>query len=158
QEAGLREDLLRAVNGARDVNAKAVAASPGLRLLYKVDEAGNYVITGKTCTPAVDDQALRDQLARIKTEVEQQTGGRLNIPATSKGISRSVKIWSDYAHLHPFLGHWIKAQELAKLLQFFTQFQERLDLEQLAGILQVPVGALAAALKLKLDADGGAQV
>jgi hypothetical protein len=73
---------------------------------------------------------------------------------TSKGLSRSVKAWADYAHLHPFLHRWIKAQNLAKLLQFFTLFQDRVNLVDLAGTLKVEAADLAGALKLEAGDDG----
>src|SRR5262249_57342347 len=82
----------------------------------------------------------------------------LKIPNTKKGISRSVKIWADYAQLHPFLVHWIQAQGLGKLVQFFTLFQDRVDVGLLAGALGAEGEALATALKVKRDEDGAALV
>src|SRR5262249_45422480 len=73
---------------------------------------------------------------------------------TKQGISRSGKAWSDYAHLHPFLGNWIRTQELAKLLQFFTLFREHIDVAELANMLGVGADDLAAALKVRAGDDG----
>jgi hypothetical protein len=141
-EGELRRELLRAAGAAQAVSK-----------VYKVN-GGEFVAAGKTDTPAVAEQALREELARIKEEIEARTGSRLKIPVTKKGISRSVKLWSDYAHLHPFLGHWIKAQGLAKLLQFFTPFQDRVGLGELARVLQIGEEDLAAALGIGPGRDG----
>src|SRR5262245_57170895 len=120
-ETELRQELLRAIGAAH-------AVCP----IYKVDADGNFITTGKTSTPAFDDTVLREQLARIKEQIEEETRSHLPIPSTKKGISRSVKVWADYAHLHPFLSHWIRAQGLAKLLQFFTFFEDHIDVGELA--------------------------
>src|SRR5262245_13538606 len=111
-EAELRKELFA-----------AVAAPHAVCPIYKVDADGNFITTGKTSTPAFDDNKLRDQLASIKEQIEGDTDTVLRIPLTKKGISCSVKVWSDYELPHPFLGHWIRAQSLAKLLQFFTLFR-----------------------------------
>jgi hypothetical protein len=145
-EHELRRELLQAV--------AAHAVCP----VYQVDADGRFVTSGKTDTPALKDGELREQLARIKEEIEKETASRLAIPVTQKGTSRSVKVWSDFAHLHPFLGHWLKAQGLAKLLQFFTQFEECVSLGELAGALRVDEEDLAAALRAGPGEDGSCWV
>jgi hypothetical protein len=142
-ESELREEMLR-----------AAAAAQAICPVYKVKSDGSFVTTGKTDTPAFLDSDMRNQLRCIKQEIEQETGAPLKIPSTKKGISRSVKVWSDYAHLHPFVDCWIKAQGLAKLLQFFTAFEDRVDVCDLAGALGVGVDDLARALRVKGGADG----
>src|SRR5262249_27639663 len=146
-EAELRNELF-----------EAVAAAQAISAIYKVDDNGIIITTGKTNTPAFDDNKLRDQLASIKEQIEGDTDTVLRIPLTKKGISRSVKVWSDYALLHPFLGHWIRAQSLAKLLQFFTPFRDEVDLDDLAGELQTDADDLADALRVERDEEGTAAV
>jgi len=141
-ECALREELLQAVAGAH-------AICP----VYQVDEVGQFIFAGKTCAPAFQDKDLRDQLALIKKQIEQENSLPVNIPLTKKGISRSGKVWSDWAHLYPFLGYWVKAQGLTKLLQFFTAFQEQVDVGALADALQVDVQDQAEALKVKFGED-----
>jgi hypothetical protein len=158
EEAGLRQELLRAVADAHAECLKMIAVAPGLAPVYKTDGDGNFVASGKTGTPAFDDQALRGLLAHIKAAVEKENDFVLKAPNTKKGISRSVKVWADHAHLHPFLASWIKAQGLAKLLQFFTLFEDRIDLGQLAGGLGVETDDLAKALEQKPDEDGAVVV
>jgi hypothetical protein len=143
-ESELREELLRETTAAQ-------AICP----VYKV-EGGSIVTSGKTDTPAFDDKELRGQLARIKDQIEQKTNSKLKIPGTKKGISRSVKVWSEYTHLDPFLQHWIRAQNVAKLLQFFTLYQERVDVLELAAALQVSAKALGSALQVEPDENGAA--
>jgi DNA modification methylase/DNA polymerase I-like protein with 3'-5' exonuclease and polymerase domains len=146
-ESDLREEMLRA-------SAAAQATCP----VYQVRDDGTFVTSGKTDTPAYLDKTLREQLARIKDEIETETESHLNIPVTKQGLSRSVKSWADYAHLHPFLQHWIKAQNLAKLLQFFTLFQDCVGLSELAAALQVNAEDLAGALKVERRENGSATV
>jgi hypothetical protein len=134
---------------------EAVASAQAICPVYKTDAEGRFHLSGKSQTPSFDDQLLRDQLGRIKEAIEQDAEIRFDIPRTKKGISRSVKIWADYAAHHPFLQYWIEAQSLAKLLQFFSQVQDRVDVADLAGHLRVDVAELAGALQLKLK-EGGA--
>jgi hypothetical protein len=142
-ESELRQEMLN-----------ATAAAQAICPVYKANADGSFVTSGKTDTPAFADGDLRAQLARIKEEIDRETGTPLKIPHTKKGISRSAKVWSDYTHLHPFLRHWIKAQSLVKLLQFFTAFEDRVDVCDLAGALGVGVDDLARALRVKGGADG----
>jgi hypothetical protein len=153
-EVELRQELVQAVSDAHAEALKAITVAPSLSPVYKVDGDGNFLTSGKTDTPAFDDTALRQLLSHIKTEVEREKGFVLKIPNTKKGISRSVKLWADCEQFHPFLGHWIKAQNLAKLVQFFTWFQDRIDLGQLAGALGAEEETLARALKPKRDQEG----
>jgi hypothetical protein len=146
-ECELREELLRAATAAQEICR-----------VYQTDDKGQLVLSGKTRTPAFVDQDMRAELSRIKEQIESETGSRLTIPTTQRGISRSVKVWSDFAHLHPFLGQWIKAQNLAKLLQFFTLFQDHIDLLELAKELQAEPQALAEALKVEPSEDGSKAV
>jgi DNA polymerase I-like protein with 3'-5' exonuclease and polymerase domains len=146
-EAELREDLTRSATAAQAICK-----------VYKTDDQGQLVLSGKTRTPAFLDQDMRAALKQIKETIEAETGSKLKIPNTKKGISRSVKIWSDFAHLDPFLGHWIKAQGVAKLLQFFILFEEQVDLHALAGELKVDPEHLAGALKVKVGEEGVASL
>jgi hypothetical protein len=158
---GMRVDLgwvRRTESELRQELHRAVTAAQGICKVYKTDGAGNLVTSGKTRAPACVDADMRDHLKRIKEQIEKDTGSKLTIPNTKKGISRSVKVWADFAHLHPFLQHWIKAQGVAKLLQFFTLFEDHIDVGQLAGALKVDAEALAGALKVKPGEDGVALV
>jgi hypothetical protein len=158
EEVELRQELMQAVADAHAECLKVIASAAGLKPVYKADGDGNFLTSGKTRTPAFDDTALRELLTHIKTGLEKENDVVLKVPGTKKGISRSVKVWADYAQLHPFLGHWVKAQELAKLVQFFTLFEDRIDLGQLAGGLGVEADDLAGALRHKRDEDGAALV
>jgi hypothetical protein len=154
---GMHVDLAWARRTEGELRAEllgAVAAAQALRPVYKVTEGGSFVHSGKTGTPAFDDAKLRGELVCIKKEIEQEHGSPLAIPTTKKGISRSVKAWSDHAHLHPFLRHWIRAQNLAKLLQFFTPHQDAVDVGALAEALGADVQELAAALGVEPDEEG----
>jgi hypothetical protein len=141
-EGELREELQRAVAGAQ-------AICP----IYKRNEKGELIPSGKTGAPSFDEEKLRTHLVDIKEKIESDCERRLLIPTTTKGLSRSVKVWSDYAHLDPFLMHWIRAQEIAKLLQFFTMFQDGISVGDLAGALKVQPEDLAEALRLKADEE-----
>jgi hypothetical protein len=153
-EAELRQEHMQAVADAHAECLRVIAAAPNLGPVYKTDDNGNFLTSGKTRSPAFDDQALRALLSHIKSKIEKENGVQLKIPNTKKGISRSVKEWADYANQHPFLIHLMKAQGLAKLLQFFTLFEDRLDLSELAGVLQVGAEDLTRALRQKRDEEG----
>ncbi len=153
-EAELRQELRQAVADAHAECLRVIAAAPNLSAVYRLGDDGSFATSGKTNTPAFDDTALRALLAHLKSQIEQEHNSVLKIPYTQKGISRSVKVWADHAQSHPFLTHWIKAQNLAKLLQFFTLFEDRVDLGQLAGALGAGEEALAGALGQKRDEDG----
>src|SRR5262249_6918403 len=114
--------------------------------------------SGKTNTPAFNDTALRELLTHIKREIERENEYVLKIVSTKKGLSRSVKLSADYPQLPAYHAHWILAQNLAKLIQFFTLFQDRIDLGHLAGALGAEGKALATALKVKRDEDGAGVV
>src|SRR5262249_25010055 len=93
--------------------------------LYKTDRNGDLLRTIKG-SPRRSNKALQDQLARVKDEIEQETGVMPNVPLTSRTRkpTSSTKFWAEYKDLHPFLCDWIKVEELSKLLQFFTNLKE----------------------------------
>jgi hypothetical protein len=92
--------------------------------LFQVDRTGQVKQT-KRGAPSLRTKVLQQILERIATEVAQETGQLLPITRTAKGaISTSTKLWSDFAHLHPFLADWIAMAETAKLVQFFGQLQD----------------------------------
>lgn len=137
---------------------KAVQSAQTTAAVYKVDADGVLVLSGKSRVPACDEKALRQQLGQIQEQIERETQASLRIPQTKRGLSRSVKVWSDYTSQHPFLEHWIKAQGLAKLLQFFSQYHDQVRLQDLARGLNVNPAELAGALSLKGNGDGATLV
>lgn len=139
-ESELRAEVIKAAT-------KAHAICP----IYKPDEHGQLLLSGKSQAPAFDDKLLREQLSKIKEQIEKETHTTLRVPVKSKGTSRSIKDWADYAHCHPFLQHWTRSQGLAKLLQFFGEFRDRVDLGQLAAELGVDAKELASVFKLQID-------
>jgi DNA polymerase I-like protein with 3'-5' exonuclease and polymerase domains len=114
-EADLRRRLNDAVACVRKV-------CPGL---YKTDKEGNLVCTGKVHTPSKSKGVLVAQLQQVAHELKEESGVELPIPLTQKSgqLSASTRFWGEYQEQHPFLRHWIEAEELAKLLQFFTHLQ-----------------------------------
>src|SRR5688572_31126410 len=46
--------------------------------VYRVDEGGRVLTSGKSDAPALDEAALRGQLARVKEDIEKETNTRLN--------------------------------------------------------------------------------
>jgi hypothetical protein len=114
-EVDLRQRLDEAV-------AQVRAVCPGL---YKTSKEGMLVCTGKAKAPSKNTAALVAQLESILEEVRQESGVALSIPLTKKTrkLSTSKKMWLEYQDHHVFLKHWIAVEELAKLLQFFTNLQ-----------------------------------
>ena len=67
---------------------------------------------------------LEEQLLRIADEADQD----ITIKRTPKGaVSTSAKFWQQYSDVHPFIDHWAKMTELAKLCQFFGSLQDSSD-------------------------------
>lgn len=121
-QAWLREaehDLLRRFD---DAVSEVRAICPGV---YKTDAQGGLARGGKSNAPSKDNKALRAQLAKVVDEVREGSGVELSIPLTPKSqeLSTSRKLWDEYREYHSFLQHWINAEELAKLLQFFNQLR-----------------------------------
>ena len=50
---------------------RAATAAQGICKVYKTDGAGNLVLSGKTRAPAFVDQDMRDNLQRIKEQIEK---------------------------------------------------------------------------------------
>ena len=108
---------------------RAVADVQALAPIYKTDANGKFVSSGKSHTPAVNQTALLAKLEEVNVELEKEQGVPPVRKRTTKGITRSVKHWEALAHRHPFLAAWIKATNLAKLLQFFNPFQGDVEKE-----------------------------
>jgi DNA polymerase I-like protein with 3'-5' exonuclease and polymerase domains len=111
QTVAMREELAAAVKSANAVEP-----------VFKTDGLGGFVLSGKARTPSINQKTLLTTLAKIRDELD------VPIPSTDKGaISRSTKVWAEYANQNTFLDSWIKASGLAKLLQFFTSFADVVD-------------------------------
>ena len=74
----------------------------------------------KSGAPSRSDKVLQERLARVLDEIGRETGQAPSIPRTRKGLSRSAKVWSEYAGRHPFVAAWIACDGLSKLCQFFA--------------------------------------
>ena len=88
--------------------------------LFKTDKNGQLRCTPKAGVPCMSKKRLEEQLLRIADEADQD----IPIRRTPKGaVSTSAKVWQQYADVHPFIAHWVKMTELAKLCQFFGNLQ-----------------------------------
>jgi hypothetical protein len=114
-EGDLRRRLAEAVARVRE-------ACP---TLYKADQNG-YLVCTRAGAPSRSNKALVEQLEAAAERIKQETGVVLSVPLTKKARkpSTSTRYWEEYAELHPFLGSWVEAEELAKQLQFFTHLRE----------------------------------
>jgi DNA adenine methylase len=89
--------------------------------LFKTDKNGQIQRTPKAQIPCMSKKRLEEQLLRIAEQAEQD----IPIRRTPKGaVSTSAKVWSQYSDVHPFIGHWVKMTELAKLCQFFGNLKD----------------------------------
>jgi hypothetical protein len=115
-EHDLRRRLGEAVAAVR-------AISPDL---YKTDAGGNLILAGKGAAPSKKADVLVAELEKVVQQVREGAGVELRVPRTPrKGqISTSTRFWQEHTDHHPFLGHWVGVEELAKLLQFFGQLRE----------------------------------
>jgi hypothetical protein len=114
-EGDLRRRLADAVACVREL-------CPGL---YKTDKNGALVHT-RAGAPSRSNKVLVEQLETLAEQIKQETGVVLSVPLTAKTRkpSTSNRYWEEYAELHPFLGSWVEAEELAKQLQFFTHLRD----------------------------------
>jgi hypothetical protein len=111
----LDQGLVRAAESA--LRSERGAATEALRSLCPdLFKAGK----GAAGAPSRSEQVLQGQLARALEEVGRGTGRTPPIPRTSKGLSRSLKVWSGHAGSHPFLAAWVAYEGLTKLCQFFA--------------------------------------
>jgi hypothetical protein len=111
-EEGLRRERDRAVDSLRDL-------CPALFKVKRDRATGQIGLQySKTGAPAKHLKVLQGQLAAIVDELD------VSVPYTKRGLSTSVKVWSEYVDLHPFLGGWIELEELSKLCQFFDGMRE----------------------------------
>jgi hypothetical protein len=93
-------------------------ARPESADMFQVDRAGAIRMTSNQA-PRIRQKVLRQVLAGIATEHQQQAGWSLRIAQTKTGISASTRAWAEYSDLHPFLADWIAMAETCKLAQFF---------------------------------------
>jgi hypothetical protein len=102
------------------------AICPGFFKLKKDRATGQtgLRLTAKAGTPSRSNKVLQEQLVRVAAEVREETGQDLSIPRITTGLSQSVKVWSEYGELHPFLRAWISYEGLAKLSQFFAGLRD----------------------------------
>jgi hypothetical protein len=109
-KAGLRQRLEEAVAAVRGVAPE----------LYKTDKNGDLVRGGDYATPSKNKAALIARLEEVAEQIKEETGTYLAIPRTPKKreLSTSTKFWAEYREHHPFLEHWVAAEELAKLVPF----------------------------------------
>lgn len=126
---GQRTDQAWLQQAEADLRARLEGAVARVRAIcptvYKTDDKGAPILTGKALAPSKSTDALVAQLQNVVTEVLQDAGVELSIPLTRKTarLSISKKVWQEYQDYHPFLSAWIEAEELAKLLQFFTHLR-----------------------------------
>lgn len=88
--------------------------------LLKFKKSGEIKLTPRAKTPCLQHKELQKVLSSI-SEVTQTP--LLISPGKKKGISVSWKAWSEYETAHPFLGAWIGAASLTKMLEFFDLFR-----------------------------------
>jgi hypothetical protein len=112
-EAGLRSERDNAIESLRRL-------CPALFKTRKDRASGQVVLqySKRTGAPGKSLKALQQQLAAIGDELA------ISVPKTGRGLSTSVKVWSEYARLNPFLERWIEVEELSKLCQFFAGMRE----------------------------------
>jgi hypothetical protein len=114
------------LRGLRDAAVEALRRlCPTLFKTRKDKVTGQVVLRHtKGGAPSRSDKVLQEQLARVVDEIGREAGQQPSVPRTRKGLSQSVKVWSEYAKLHPFLGAWVEHEGLSKLCQFFSHLRE----------------------------------
>jgi hypothetical protein len=92
--------------------------------LYVLGEDNKLKLT-PTGSPSRSTAALAAKLQAV-VERFRQEGMDIRVPFTGKTRkpSTSTKFWAEYADLDEFLASWIDAEELCKMLQFFSHLRE----------------------------------
>ncbi|MBL8797631.1 MAG: hypothetical protein JNM56_27270 [Planctomycetia bacterium] len=93
--------------------------------LYKRDADGRLLATGQARSPSKNQAVLLQQLESLAETLQAEGSLPHQLPRTAKKgqLSAATKFWQEYANGHPFLRHWVAAEELAKLLQFFNHLR-----------------------------------
>jgi DNA polymerase I-like protein with 3'-5' exonuclease and polymerase domains len=103
-----------------DVQIDYLKGMPCATGLFKTAKDGQIRVTPKAETPSLSTKRLVEVLVRIAEETDQD----ITIKRTPKGsVSTAAKTWAQYSDVHPFILHWVKMAELAKLCQFFRNLQ-----------------------------------
>jgi hypothetical protein len=127
---GLRVDRARLLDAERDLRQRLDEAVRQVLLLcpelYRTGCDGKAVPSGKAGTPSLRPATLLEHLGRVRDEIARESVVEIVVPpsGTARQPSTARKVWAQYRHQHPFLGHWIEVEELSKLLQFITALKE----------------------------------
>lgn len=127
KRAGLRLDQDQVTHTQERLGAVIDSAAgqimqlPVAANLFKRDKDGQIKKTAKSGKPCMHQAELVSILTNIEQEHEEVT-----IPRTAKRglISTSVREWSRYANVDPFVATWTDLEETAKLHQFFSGLQD----------------------------------
>jgi hypothetical protein len=87
-------------------------------------KGGSLKLTPRGRTPSLGPKKLLPILLKVVEEI-RAAGHDITPPASkgkTKGMSCGPKEWAAYAHLHPFLGLWVRMEALSKRLAFLARF------------------------------------
>jgi hypothetical protein len=126
---GVRVDLEKARELGAKYRNELTSIIPGLEqghreVLTYARKGGGLKLTPRGRTPSLGPKKLLPMLLRVVEEV--RAAGHDITPPASKGKTKEMscgpKEWAAYAHLHPFLGLWVRMEALSKRLAFLARF------------------------------------
>ena len=95
-------------------------AMPELSGIFQRDKSGDLAFT-PTGKPRVAQKRLREVLEGLADEHEivPKRSTKTNV------VSLSRQFWSQHTDIAPFIAAWVRLEEVAKLIQFFTKLQTK---------------------------------
>jgi DNA polymerase I-like protein with 3'-5' exonuclease and polymerase domains len=87
------------------------------------DREGGVRLTAMSQTPSLSNSHLTETLQQVVEEMRQK-GESIQVPYSQgkqRGVSRSVKEWAKFQHLHRFIALWIELKSIEKQLGILSR-------------------------------------
>ena len=112
-------ELKRRIHGQIQERTHTIEAMALAEGVFKRDKMGSLKLAPQSQSPCIDNKKLAGLLVQLVHDADEP----IQIPRTAKTgvVTTSVKFWSQYRELHPFIAAWTELANLGKLSQFFAK-------------------------------------
>ena len=112
-------ELKRRIHGQIQERTHTIEAMALAEGVFKRDKTGSLKLAPRSQSPCIDNKKLAELLVQLVHDADEP----IQIPRTAKTgvVTTSVKFWSQYRELHPFIAAWTELANLGKLSQFFAK-------------------------------------
>jgi len=111
------QDELRKV---QDELINELSSDPSWQKVVRRDRKGQIILTPKGQAPSLNQTLLRQRLELAATEVARESGRRVAIPRSEKGlVSLKAEDWEELSPFNPMVHAWLELVKVSKSLQFF---------------------------------------